>query len=111
MASIPEHTHVLHFPDGTVNLRGQRCAHPPKQVHEILRRLQAASVVVKIGGGAPRVAADDINSDDLAVLNTFASEVAGKLDCKIRAIFGCASCSLDFEKEKLEQLKRESKKP
>src|SRR5687768_15408288 len=85
---------IMGFPEivpGEKNEAGHLVGRPPKEVATILKKL-TQTTVVNLSGEQQSVNVDKMSSNDLAVLNSYAAELAGVPGCKIRAIYGCGSC-------------------
>ena len=69
---------------------GNPVGRPDGKVREILRRLRGSSRIAQPDTPLP---ISQLSANDMAVLNAFASQLAGGRDCTVRSIDGCHSCS------------------
>src|SRR5258708_3940714 len=76
---------------GERNEAGQLCGKPLESFSKIVKRL-TGTTLVSHSADSQSVTADKLSQEDLAILNSFAAEVAGVERCTIRAIYGCGSC-------------------
>lgn len=74
------------------NDEGQLCARPTGEAARILRSLRVRARKKVIAEPDAKFPIQELSDADMAVLNAFAAQVAGKTDCKVRSIDGCHSC-------------------
>ena len=71
---------------------GYLCGKPTGEVAQLLRRLRQQARKKVIDEPDVKFPLHDLTADEMQVLHDFASQVAGKTDCKVRSIDGCHSC-------------------
>jgi hypothetical protein len=83
---------------GQRNEEGDLCGIPPVEIQQIIKRLSASSTLVNIGESERQevssIPAEQLSEGERQLLDSFAATLAGVQECRIRAIYGCASCTL-----------------